>query len=30
LGGVATISCGGCRADKTSWSFCSVLVRVKM
>ena len=29
-GGGATISCGGCRADKTSWSFCSVLVRVKM
>ena len=30
FGGGATISCGGCRADKTSWSFCSVLVRVKM
>ena len=30
LGGGITISCGGCRADKTSWSFCSVLVRVKM
>ena len=30
LDGGATISCGGCRADKTSWSFCSVLVRVKM
>ena len=30
LGGGITISCGGCRADKTSWSFCSVLIRVKM
>ena len=30
LGGGITISCGGCRADKTSWSFCSVLVRMKM
>ena len=30
LGGGATISCGGCRADKTSWSFSSLLVRVKM
>ena len=30
FGGGITISCGGCRADKTSWSFCSVLIRVKM
>ncbi len=30
FGGGATISCGGCRADKTSWSFSSLLIRVKM